>query len=426
MKEKSKKLAAITTAAFALPGMLPKTAMAQSAPEDYEVSYRYNKYQEGDGTTNPGTANQSSIARYDIDIHQLAIIAPVSSRFALSLDVASENMSGASPWFITENNDGEAIVNFSGPSITEERNDVSIAANYYLDNARIGVGIANSTENDYVSNSVSLSTGLLFNDKNTTLDFGLSYSDDEVNPRITFLNPTFDDDGNPDTPEVPTLPQDLIPIDQFDGGRVEERQDKESVSFFTGVSQIINKNLLLGGGFSYGRSTGFLSDPYKLVEVAGPFNLLRDSRPDEREQVSVEARARQFLPSIYAALHADYRYYTNTWGVDSHTLSFGWYQNFASWQPSLRVRLYDQSEANFFDNSFEEERADGYYSSDYRLSTYSAVSVKAGLKKKVSFGSLHLSYENYQTGESYLDSDAALSPALVDFDLFSLGFNSHF
>ena len=390
MKEKSKKLAAITTAAFALPGMLPKTAIAQSAPEDYEVSYRYNKYQEGDGTQ-----GGVSVPRYDIDIHQLAVVAPISSRLAFSLDAASESMSGASPWFITQNSDGEAVVNFSGATIEEERNDVSIAANYYLDNARIGVSIANSTEFDYESNSISLSTGLLFNDKNTTLDFGLSFSDDVVEPT-----------------------QDAI-----DPGRVLE-EDKESVSFFTGFSQIINKNLLLGGGFSYGRNTGFLSDPYKLVSVDG--GLLRDSRPDEREQVSVEARARRFLPSLYAALHADYRYYTNTWGVDSHTLSLGWYQNFASWQPSLRVRLYDQSEANFFNNFFTEERADGYYSSDYRLSTYSAVSVKAGLTKKVSFGSLHLSYENYTTGESFIDSDADLSPALVEYDLISLGFNVHF
>jgi len=93
VKEQNKKLAAITAAAFALPGMMPKSVIAQTIPEEYESSYRYSNYREGG--SGEVDADGNAVPRYDIDIHQVALVAPVSSRLVFTVDAGTERMSQA-------------------------------------------------------------------------------------------------------------------------------------------------------------------------------------------------------------------------------------------------------------------------------------------------------------------------------------------
>lgn len=385
---------ALTTAALALPSMIPKSTQAQSIPDSYKLSYRFTDYKEEDqpaNTTNTGEA----VERYDITIHQLAFVAPVSSQVSLNLDVATESMSGASPWYVAEGADGQPVQVMSGATIEESRDDISFSANFYQERARIGLGVSQSTENDYESKSANINTSIWFDDKNTTLDFGFSFSDDIIEPTQSLA---------------------------LDPNRVtNENKDSESISI--GLSQIVNKNLLVGAGLGFSNYKGYLSDPYKLAVVQGV--AVRDSRPNSKEQLSMDFRLRQYIERFSAALHADYRFYDNDWGISSHTLGLGWHQGFDTWLLSVGIRWYDQSSANFYSNFYTEERADGYYSSDYRLSAYGALSYRLGVSKNFEFGTFKITYENYNSGEG-MESEGELNPGLVDFHFFTVGFDYKF
>ena len=394
MNSKNKKLMALTTAALSLPGMIPKLAQAQSIPENFTASYRFTEYKEADqsGST---TSTGESVERYDISIHQLSLVAPVSSEVSLNIDASTETMSGASPWYVGEGADGQPVQVMSGATIDESRDDISFAANFYREKARIGLGISRSSENDYDSTSVNINTSVWFNGKNTTVDAGFGFSDDQITPT-----------------------QDL-PIDP---GRVNS-EDKSSESLSLGISQVVNKTLLVGAGFGYAQYDGFLSDPYKLAVVEGV--VLRDSRPDSKNQVTLDFKLRQYLTRYSAAIHADYRFYDNNWGVTSHTIGLGWYQNIQTWQLSASLRWYDQSSANFYRNFYTAERGDGYYSSDYRLSAYGALSYRLGLSKSYEFGTFKITYEDYSSGKG-TQSDGDLNPGLIDFQFVTLGFDYKF
>ena len=393
MKKNSKPLMALTAAALSLPGMTVKTANAQTVPEDFSFDYRFTEYQEEAqeaSTTNTG----ESVERYAIEIQQFGIVAPLSSTVVMSLDASTETLSGASPWYIQED-DGQIEQVMSGATIEEERNEISLGTNIYADNQRLGLSITQSTENDYESTSFNANTSKYFNDDNTTLDLSFSFSDDTITPTQDPMGDT----------------------------RITE-DDRNTESYSIALSQVINKTFLIGGGFSYTKSKGYLSDPYKLVSVAGA--LTEDSRPDTREQIAIDVKARKYFEGIEGAFHTDYRYYTNNWGVNSNTISFGWYQNLGSWQLASSMRYYDQKAANFYSNVFENVRGDGFYSNDYRLSSFGATSYRVGLTKTfIDVGLITIAYENYQSGEG-LHSDDDLNPGLVNFDLFTAGFSYKF
>ncbi len=394
MNPRNKKLLALTTAALALPGMAPKALLAQTAPEEFSFGYRYSKYEEADQPAATVSDGQS-VQRYEIDIHQVGVVIPVSSSFSVNVDALTETMTGASPWYVTEGDDGDPVQILSGASIDENRNDIGLTANYFSDRFRVSAGVARSEENDYESLSQNVSASFSFNNNNTSIDIGASRSDDDIEPT-----------------RAPAI----------DPNRV-FNETKDSKAFSIGFSQVMSKTLLVGGGFSYTRFDGFLSDPYKLASVNGA--LLRDNRPDSKNQTAVEFRVRKFLPNQNAAVHADYRFFDNDWGNSSHTLSLGWYQNLGSWQLSARVRGYNQTSTNFFRNFYTEERVDGFYSSDYRLSSYGALSLKLGIRKSFEKSSFSVSFEDYKTGKGFSD-DGDLSPGLVEFQVLTAGFDFRF
>ncbi|MGH1486169.1 MAG: DUF3570 domain-containing protein [Cellvibrionaceae bacterium] len=395
MKQKNKKLLALTAAALTLPGMTPKSVQAQAVPEKYTASYRYTEYKEDDQPADK-TREGDALTRYDISIHQFSLVAPVASDISLNVDIATESMSGASPWYVIEGADGKPIQVMSGATIDESRDDIAFAANFYRETSRIGIGVARSSENDYESKSANINSTIWLNGNNTTLDVGFGFSDDEITPT-----------------QSPSI----------DPNRTRE-EDKSSESLSAGISQVVNKTLLVGAGIGYAVYDGYLSDPYKFAFLEDS-PLLRDNRPDEKKQLSLDLRLRKYFTNYAGALHADYRLYDNDWGVTSHTLSLGWYQNIETWQLSTRLRWYDQSAANFYRNFYTTERADGYYSSDYRLSAYSAIGFKLGVSKSFEFGTFSIAYENYDSGKGR-DSDGDLNPGLVDFDFISIGFDYKF
>lgn len=396
--QKSKPLLALTSAALALPGMTPTNSQAQDGiTTDPVFSYRYTAYSE---EAIPGDVNNvgEDVDRYSIDVHQVRFLSAITKNTEISIDLQSESMTGASPIYVLPGSDGPIQV-MSSATITEERNDLDVAFTTYNNRTISTTGISYSGENDYSSFGLRTNYTWLFNEKNTTVEAGMSVSQD-------FIDAT--QDQNPDA-EL----------------RVTDAE-RRSASFTLGFSQVLGKSTLMSSSVNIANFTGYMSDPYKEIWISDIGETVPDSRPHRRSQWAWSNRFRQNFNSVKGALHFDYRYFGSNWEMDSHTVDVRWVQDFGGgWQVTPSVRYYSQGAAIFFSNWYDFERADGFHSSDYRLSEYSAISARFKVSKQFKRGAVHLLYENY-TSDATSDDPQLASPSLVDFSYITVGFDWQF
>lgn len=388
MKTPSKSLLALSSTALALPGI----ASADAPPQQSTASYKFSNYNED--ALSREQVPFGSLERYDIDVHQFRLLSPLGRDFSIQIDANHENMSGASPWFTTAGANGEPVINMSGASgITDERSELAIGVRYYLAEGSVGGSIGYSEENDYRASYISFSGQRTINEGMTTVSLGVSHSAD-----------------------------DIFPTDAALFNRV-RNEDKSSTSAVLSVSQIINQFSTVQLSASLTEQEGFLSDPYKF----------RDVRPDNKTQFALSSSYRHFVSSADAAFHADYRFYHDDFGINSHTLGLAWHQNLGNgWQVIPNLRYYTQSAADFYTNidDFAKPLTE-FQSSDYRLSSYGAFS--GGLSVVTSLDGILENWTATLTAERYVadhkhSAYAVTQPgaALVSYTRLSLGFDFTF
>ena len=369
-------LMALTSSALLLPAYQP--AMADAPPQYTELGLRYSKYKEDDISASNAIGGRSE--RYDIDVAQFHLLAPVADDWSLALDVQWEDMSGASPWFVGQSAEGEPKVIMSGASIEDTRTDVSVTTRYYFDRGSAGFNYTRSDEDDYESNAVALDGTFNSVDGMTTYSAAISASADEIEPT-----------------------QGTTPTNTLE-------DDKDIRSAWIGVSRIVSKRAILRFGLGYTYREGFLTDPYKLA----------DQRPDERREWTASGGYRHFFMAPNAALHVDYRYFDDDWGIRSHTVDLAWHQNLGpTTQLVPYLRYYTQDEADFFSNQVD--FGSRYYADDFRLSAFGAVTLGLRLRQELGDWAFTVAGERYQTDESWGIYSADESPGLVDYWRFSVG-----
>ncbi len=385
-------LASLTAAALALPAF---QAAADARDETRIVSLRASQYLENDLPASQ-LASGSEGDRYDISLLRLRAGAPVFDSFRVTADLGYETMSGASPWFVQPDADGRPVQVMSGATIDETRTDVSIDTRYYSDTSEHAIVVGYSTENDYEAINIGLETLYSFEGAQTSINLGAGYSDDTVKPT--------------------------------DGGSVRfpyriDRAGRDSANAVIGLTHVLNPTTVLQGALSFTRQSGYLSDPYKLTVVDGAARP--DTRPDDRNQVAWSLRLRHRFADWNASLHADYRYYSDSWKIDSHTLELGWYQDLGErWRITPSLRYYSQSQAGFYRPYYVAETSDNLYSSDYRLSPYGAFTAGLLVRRLMESSALSLSLQYYDSDARYaLGKVDVANPGLVDFVLATLGFD---
>ena len=249
----------------------------------------------------------------------------------------------------------------------------------------VSAGASLSKEYDYLHLGVNARIARDFNQRNTTLSAGFAYSSDQLDP-------------------VGGAPMPLTPmLDVGDTSNRSGKQDKDVLDLILGVSQVINRDLVVQLNYSFSQSDGYLTDPYKVLSlvagttgdtllrtptgpgVEGPSHqFLFESRPDERTKHSVYAQAKYYMNG--KVLDASYRYMTDDWDIDSHTVDLRFRIPFVETrylEPHLR--FYTQSEAEFFRLSLPDSQPlPTYASADYRLGNFDAVTagVKYGWKTR--------------------------------------------
>lgn len=363
-------LAALTASALALPGMIP-SAEAGTPVANVQTNFQYSHYQE-------------SQDRVHVDIVHGSAIAPITGRFELGGNWIEDTWSGSTPVLsvpastplvfsgastLEIKNNNHPITNstpvqiMSAASVRETRRQLDFKASYYFDDVAVELSGGQSDEPDLLSNFYHVGTLWDFNQKMTTLNVGIGYMTDDVNPVTR-----------------PTV-----------------HKHKSDLGFQVAVTQILDKESLALIGINFNNGSGFLSNPYKKVFIQN-YGVIYDERPNQHGQWSLNAQYLRHFDFTDGAMQLNYRFFGDNWGVLSHTLEADWRQPLGDgWMVTPRIRYYSQSKANFFEPYFLAPNPTGYYSSDFRLSAYGSLAMGIALEKKM-FNRLYLNvgFEYYQ------------------------------
>jgi len=386
----SRTASTLLVSSLSLPGF---TELLAADGEANEFQYRYTLYDEeplADEVVIDGSPD-----RYRIKSHQFSFKRDVNEQFTLTVEGIHESMSGSSPWFVFPDPERGPLQVMSGATISETRDKLKLALARSKGNITHSGQAGYSTENDYEATFAAYTGEYRQKNNHTTLQWGLSYSDDELSPTDAVL-----------------------------WGRVEHAErDATSASF--GLTRIINRNALIQSGIQVTSQDGFLSDPYKEFWLNG--KIVFDQRPDSRTAFSWSTRFRQYFVGSNAALHADYRFYDDDWGVTAHTLDLAWVQPFGDqFELAPSIRYHSQRAADFYVPAITDGTRPDYWSSDYRLATFGAMRYRLSATWRAEIWSVALNADLYNSKESLALSGPHFdTPALLDYWRVSLGWQIH-
>lgn len=392
---------------------LPGAAVAQELmPWEYDTAVLY--YGESDSRVKDFSVNV--LARKE-----------VREEGFLNLKLAYDSLTGASPNGAVPINAVQTFTSPSGmstftanpgqlpldPSFLDTRH--AISANYEWPATRLtllDVGLSYSNEYDYEHTGVNFKVARDFNNRNTTFSFGVALANDKIDA-------------------VGGAPIGLTPVVGDDTGinRLGV-QNKNVTDILLGVTQVINRKTIVQFNYSLSQSDGYLSDPYKLLSVidpvlgepvAAPPGVLLDYlyryelRPDTRDKQSVYGLLKRDIGGN--VFDISYRYMTDDWDVDSHTvdLHYRWNLNAGSYfQP--HIRFYSQTAAGFYQTLlFDGAPLPQFATADYRLSEFDAVTIGIKFGKPTDRGEMSGRLEFYQqTGKASPGSQVG---SLQSFDL---------
>ncbi|MEQ1715026.1 MAG: DUF3570 domain-containing protein, partial [Hyphomicrobium sp.] len=230
----------------------------------------------------------------------------------------------------------------------------------YDETATYSIGAGVSVEPDYLSKFMNIGGNWDFNQKLTTLSLGMSYTSSETKAII-------DHDANPyifDSAESRfNVPEATLETEAF--GKRTIHGERTDWGAHASVSQILNKGALIEAGAGYTRSDGYLANPYKVVQVGfidpeqqqfAPegayqiyFEALLEQRPTERNAATLDLSYVQHIEATDAALHLNYRYFQDDWGIKAHTFEGSWAQPlWEGWTLTPQLRYYSQDAADFY------------------------------------------------------------------------------
>ncbi len=356
------------------------------------------------GTTGPAPVAAQEVKRWDLDtallyygesddrVQDVSLNILANRDFdddrLLTLNLTVDTLTGASPSGAIATGQAQTFTSPSGEAVYSTASGEVPLDDTFLDTrfalsggwtqpfARlytVSAGASFSTEYDYTHTGVNFSLARDFNNRNTTLSTALAYSQDDLDPV----------GGTP------------VPLSQMlDVGDLSNKggsESKDVLDLILGMTQVLSRSSVLRVNYSFSDSSGYLNDPYKFLSVVdpttgdtigrspapgldGPTGLyVFENRPDARTKHSLYGEWKQYLGG--KVLGTSYRFMTDDWGIDSHTLDAR--LRFPMGETTFiepHVRYYTQTAADFYRFSLSAGQVlPQFASADYRLSDFDAV-----------------------------------------------------
>jgi hypothetical protein len=259
----------------------------------------------------------------------------------------AQKFSASANYYVDKVSSASIDVITTASPYTEERTQYSLGLDYLHDRWTMNLGFTNSEENDYTAETFSFAISQdVFGDL-TTVSLGYSLGNDIVRRRG---DDTFQDDV--------------------------QRQN-----YRLGLSQILTKNLLLGLSFETVTDEGFLNNPYRQIRYLDTgssqgYSYEREIYPRTRTSDAGAVRLRYYLP-YRAAVHAEYRQYSDTWQIKADTFELGYTHPLeAGWTIEGKLRFYSQDKAEFYSDLFAASQFQNFMARDKELSTFASQGIR--------------------------------------------------
>jgi len=307
----------------------------------------------------------------------------------IGVQLVHDTMSGASPTGALADDSGQ--VTYTGASggqgfaVGEDEGDGTRAL---FDDTRVQAGLAVESELD---RALSVNYGAVVSQESDHDSFGGNVgltrrSSDGVTTLDAGIAATFDGIYRSERDDTPEPLGDVADASSFEQG------ERSTVDALLGFGRVLNRRTVVQANLGLGVSSGYHSDPYKVISVVDDrqrvIAALHDSRPDQRVRATLFGKMVHRLKDSERSVNLSYRLYGDDWGVVSHTFVARYRLPLGErlfLEPHLR--LYRQGAADFhLPFLAADERgeavlpADGHASADYRLDglTGTTLGIKAG------------------------------------------------
>ena len=228
----------------------------------------------------------------------------------------------------------------------EERTQWSLGMDYLRGNTTMSLSYTSSVESDFDATTYTFGVSQdVFGDL-TTISLIYSYGDDVI--------------GRSDDPTF-------------------ERENKRQM-YGIGLTQILTRNLIATLNIETITDEGFLNNPYRSVryfDLNNPIGYSYEPElyPNTRTTNAVGLRTRYYLP-YRAAVQLEYRFFTDTWDITSHTAAVSYVHPWRDWLFEVKYRWHDQTGAHFFRDLFPRSEATNFRGRDKELSPLTSQTIK--------------------------------------------------
>jgi hypothetical protein len=281
-------------------------------------------------------------------------------------------------------------VKLSASQYKEKRTQKSLGLEFLHGKTTYSVNVINSKESDYTADTASFSLSQdMFGDL-TTVSMGYRRGWNHV-----FRN-----------------------IKDADGGKVRDpsfQDQMDSRAYTLGLSQILTRNLIASVNLEAITDEGFLNSPYRSVRYVEPgdprgFALQSELYPRTHTSTATALVLKYYLP-WRAAVEGNYRFYSDSWGVNANTLDMTYTHPWRQWIFDGRLRFYTQTQADFYSDLFPRRDFQNFLARDKELAKYTGYTIGLGASYEFS-----LPWAPKWIQKSTLN--ARLDHILIDYDNF--------
>ncbi|MDO6692888.1 DUF3570 domain-containing protein [Aliiglaciecola sp. 3_MG-2023] len=228
----------------------------------------------------------------------------------------------------------------------EERTEHSVGVDFLHNKTLMNVNFTSSSENDFEARSVHFGISQDFFGDLTTLSMGYSKGWDEVGKR----------------------------------GDENFFEEAERQQFQFGLTQVLTKNMIVGINFENISDEGYLNNPYRSVRYVDPtadrgYRFETEVYPNTRTSNAAAINLNYYL-AYRASIYGEVRVFSDTWGIDANTYKLGYIHTFGDdWILDLRVRQYQQDNADFYQDLFSRSAEFNYRARDKEMSSFKNTSI---------------------------------------------------
>ncbi|MDQ2862235.1 MAG: DUF3570 domain-containing protein [Bacteroidota bacterium] len=329
-----------------------------------------------------------------------------TNKYSLSFEFGADHHTSASQAYVSKSG-------ASRPGGTR----IYPSANWEVEKANgfnFGFGAGFSTEYNYKSFNLNFSAGKVSKDKNTEINLKAQAFFDAV----TLIEPS---------ELIPNVVQNSASTYTTASGNVVNSGESDhkihipttarnTFDASLTLSQVVTKNFQFALITDVVAQNGYLGLPFHRVYFQEQDPPRVEKLPDTRFKLPIGVRLNYFLGDKII-LRSYYRYYTDSWGIKSHTASLEVpykISPFVSVSPFYRY--YVQTAAKYFAPYKEHVLTDNYYTSNYDLSGFTSqyfgvnlkITPKNGVFNMPFFNTVELRYGRYTQTTGLMANNIAI------------------